>query len=357
MNPRVKIVLHHLLRLIIGGVFLFSGFIKSVDPIGTSVFVEKYLSTYSATWLMPMALYIAVALAVVEITMGVMLIVRAFLRVAYKVTAISIILFTIITLLNATILPIGECGCFGDAIRLTPIQSLLKNLVMLPIVVWLLRCAERDTFAWWKIGVVVCTIVGVLGVNLYAIRHLPIIDFMPYKVGLNLRDSIDKERAREEESVRSILLFKDKTTGNSVRFDADNIECWSDDNLEYIDAYAQKIEVEDSKFSDFRIYDTNGEECSLELLNREGRYLWLCIYSLDALNNNMLCKIKQLQERYPKPYITTIVASDADVVSRLIAMPCYSMDAMTMRSMMRAPVGVMVIDDGVIIDKRHIRDI
>lgn len=341
----------------LGAIFLFSGFVKSADPVGTSVFVEKYLATYHMEWLLPTSLYIAVALGVVEMVLGAMLILRLMLRRALLITTIFLAIFTLITLLSATLLPIGDCGCFGDAVKLTPWQTFLKNVVMLPVAVWLYRGCEAQPIVRRDIVWLGVLVVAAVGINVYAVRHLPLIDFMPYKVGLDLRSAVDAERRAEAESVRNVLLFRDKTTGEMREFDDTDTACWMDDNLEYVDAYVRHEAQAVMQFSDFRIYDARSEECSMELLQRDGRYAWLLIRDYDALNSDSMRAIERLRMAYPDTYIIVIAANDRLAVEMLLGIPCYEMDAMTMRSMMRAEVGVVVIDSGVIIDKRSFRDI
>ena len=174
-----------LCRWVLGGVFSFSGIVKCVDPVGTSVFVEKYLAIFSLDELLPLALPIAVVLSVVEFALGQLLLCAKPHRITAVVITVIMSLFTVVTLLNATILPIGDCGCFGDAVRLTPLQTLLKNIALLPLSVLMIVCARRGRFDYLQTAIAV---VISLGVCLYALRHQPLIDFMPYREGVNLRE-------------------------------------------------------------------------------------------------------------------------------------------------------------------------
>ena len=345
------------LRLMLGALFVFSGFVKSADPVGTSVFVEKYLATYSMEWLLPASLYIAVALGVVEMVLGAMLVLRLMLRRALFLTTLFLAIFTVVTLLSATLLPIGDCGCFGDAVKLTPWQTFLKNVVMLPVAVWLYRGSDKGLIVRRDAVWLSALFVVAIAINVYAIRHLPLIDFMPYKVGLDLRSAVDAERHAEAESVRNILVFRDKATGERREFKDTDTACWMDENLEYEDAYVRHESHVEMQFSDLRIYDAQGQECSMELLQRNGRYAWLLVRGVDMLYGDRLRAVERLRMAYPDTYIIVIAAADRLAVEELLSMTCYEMDAMTMRSMMRAEVGVVVIDDGVIIDKRSFRDI
>ena len=188
MNPRAKHIGLIALRWLLGGVFIFSGLVKCVAPVGTSVFVEKYLATYSLEALLPLSLGIAVALAVVEVAMGILLVIGVLRRYVSLAATLFLLLFTIITLLSATVLPIGDCGCFGDAVKLTPWQTFLKNIVLLPMAIVVWRNSEVEQPRWRRVAIVMIVVVALpLAINLYSLRYLPVADFMPYKLGVDLR--------------------------------------------------------------------------------------------------------------------------------------------------------------------------
>lgn len=352
MSARVRHIATILLSLIIGGTFIFSGFVKSVDPVGTSIFVEKYLATYSLEVLMPMAILIAVVLGAMELMLGILLFVGAYRSRAACGATLFLAIFTIITLLSATILPIGDCGCFGDAVKLTPWQTFYKNIALLPMSVALWLLSRREGSGRWSIEVLVLSSLFALGVNCVALRFLPLIDFMPYKVGLNLRDEVAAVNEAESSSVRSVLLFENIATGESVEYPSDAVDCWMDENLEYIDAYTIHDDVEPMTYDDFRVYNAESEDITISLLEREGSVVWLCINSVDALDGIRLKAAKSILDDSS----VIVTSSDAGRVTSILDKPCYAIDAMTLRSFIRAAVGVVVIDDGVISLKRDVRD-
>ena len=356
MGPRAKHIGLIALRWLLGGVFVFSGLVKCVDPVGTSVFVDKYLATYSLEALLPCSLYIAIALAVVEVVMGILLIIGVLKRCVSLSATIFLLLFTIITLLSATVLPIGDCGCFGDAVKLTPWQTFLKNLVLLPMAIAVWRNSEVEQPRWRRVAIIMIVVVALpLAINLYSLRYLPLVDFMPYKLGADLRGEVQAER--DSESVRSILMFENVTTGEVVEFLAENTSCWVDPNLEYKDARTETISSEAGEFADFRLYNRDGEDVTLDMLNKPGRVAWLCVNDSDVLTGLRLMYAERLLEAYPPQAVVVVTTSNTAYVSKLLKSDVYTMDAMTLRSVMRADVGVVVINDGVIEFKADIRDI
>ncbi|MBE6203644.1 MAG: hypothetical protein E7135_08320 [Rikenellaceae bacterium] len=345
-----------ILSLIVGGTFLFSGFVKSVDPVGTSIFVEKYLATYSLEMLMPWALAIAVVLGAVELLLGLLLVAGAYRKQTALCTALFLFVFTIITLLSATVLPIGDCGCFGDAVKLTPWETFVKNLVLLPMAVVLWLLCRKQTANRYSIDVLIVAVLLSFGVNGVALRFLPLVDFLPYKEGVDLRAEVQRVRDAEDNAVRSVLCFENIATGERVEYPADATDCWTDENLEYVDAYTVHDEIDEMTFDDFRVYDADGVESTMSLLAREGSVVWLCVGDADALRGSRLRAVQDVVRNTPSAQIVVITSDDMTKVSSLLDTPCYAIDAMTLRSFMRASVGVVVITDGVIDYKRDIRD-
>lgn len=356
MNPTLKYILLTAVRWVLGAIFVASGVFKSVDPVGTSIFVEKYLITYGLDVFLPAALTIAIVLAVVEMALGMMLIADVLRRPVALVTSCFLTVFTVITLLSATVLPIGDCGCFGDAIKLTPWQTFIKNVVLLPMAVAVWWYSERRETSWRMVVIVSALAVIIpLAVNLYSLRYLPIVDFLPYKEGVNLREEITRER--EDASVQSILIFNNMATGETVEYQSDATECWLNPDLEYVDARTVTTTSEAGDFADFSLFDSDGVECTMELLNLHGRVAWLCVNDVEALEGKRFEGVERLFDAYPAEAIVVVTSADAEQLAAKLSHPIYTIDAMTLRSIMRAKVGVVVIRDGVIEVKLDIRDI
>lgn len=342
------------LRWALGYTFIFSGVVKSVDPVGTAIFVEKYLATYSLEALLPLSLTIAIALSVMEFSLGCLIIDRVFSRVVSTITLSLVSLFTIVTLLSATVLPIGECGCFGNAIELTPWQTFFKNVVLLVMafVVW--RSERGEGLKINYLSLIFAVAVPLI-INIYALRHLPIIDFMPYDEGRNLREKVLKERAEERDAVRSMLKFRSVTTNEEQLFDSTDSACWLNDDLEFVEAVTISEEVADLTYNDFHLYTSEGEDVTESLLQRSGHVVLLCINDGDVSKKQMR-GIEQVMAKYSDDDIVVLSASKVDA-EWCCGIEQMSIDAMTLRSMMRADIGVVVLSDGVVESKANIRDL
>lgn len=341
-------------REILGATLIFSSIVKCVDPVGTAIFVEKYLATYSLEVLLPLATAIAITLAVAEFALGMLLIDRVFYRAVSTITLALIFTFTIVTLLNATVLPIGECGCFGNAFELTPWQTFAKNVVLLTlaIVVWVSAKGDNQRRNYLSLTL---AIVIPLAINLYALRHLPIIDFMPYDKGTNLRESVLEERRLASEGVQSWLKFRNLTTDEEVLFEATNSDCWLDEELEFVEVVAISSKLPEMVFGDFHLYNNAGEDVTHDVLLHSGRVALLCVND-SVISKRQLCGIETLKSEYSNDDILILRAVPVegewtDGIEQL------RVDAMTLRSIIRADVGVVVLNDGIVELKSNIIDL
>lgn len=335
-----------LLRRVLGSVFIASGAFKCVDPVGTAIYVEKYLATYSLSELAPASEVIALALMVVEFAIGLLLILEIWRRGVAFLSSAILLVFTIITLLSATVLPVGDCGCFGDAVKLTPWETFFKNLVLLPISIYIWRKSDSEyRFTMVDFISVAISLALPLGVSLYALSTMPLVDFLPYKVGTNLRERVESERNAIEESTRTVLRFKSVETNSIVEFDAMATECWTDESLEFVESATIVDKVVDMEYSDFVLYNSDGEDVTTEVLNCGGRIALLCINDATAIDNSAQRAIEKLYSLYPASAIYVVSATQ---VESGLPSTHLLVDAMTLRSIIRADVGIVVLRDGVV---------
>ena len=346
-----KVRVINISRWILGGLFSFSGIVKCVDPVGTAVFVEKYLAAFSLDVFLPIALPIAIVLSVAEFTLGQLLLDGKPHRITAIATLAIMSLFTIVTLLNATVLPIGDCGCFGDAIRLTPVQTLIKNVVLLPLSALMIVGACRGKFNYLQtaIGVAIS-----LGVCLYSLRYQPIIDFMPFRVGVNLREEIMRERQELDSQSATYLVFSN-AEGEELLFESDDTECWLRDDLEFVESRSEAPASVLQPFAEFIVTSAQGEECTLDFLAENSDVLLLTVYDVDALSGRRLKAAKELLDGQQR--VVVLTSAEASVITEILGVEPFMLDAMTLRSLIRSRVGVVEINAGVIVRKCDVRDL
>ena len=339
---------------ILGVVFLFSGFVKCADPVGTQVFVEKYLATYSLDSLLFVALPIAILLATVELSLGVMLMVRPQRRITAMLTTLFMALFTLVTLLSATVLPIGDCGCFGDAVKLSPWETLSKNLVMLPMAAYLWWGSERSRMQRNELITTLLALVVGLGLNLYSLRYQPLVEFMPYRVGVNLWEEVSRERLVAQSNTSQYLVFR-SSEGEEIIFPASDTECWSRDDIEFVESRTESLSSAPLPFAEFIITNADGEDCTLELLQEHRDARFVAVASIDALRGRRLSAVRRLLSSDAD--VVVLTSDDAKRVADIVGVVPYNVDAMTLRSLIRSRVGVVEMQDGVIARKCDIRDL
>lgn len=341
-----------LLRWVLGAVFIFSGVVKCVDPVGTAIYVEKYLATYSLSELAVASEPIAIVLMVVEFAVGLLLILGVCRRSVAFLSSAMLLIFTIITLLSATVLPIGECGCFGDAVKLTSWETFFKNMALLPISIYIWHTSDRGhRFTIVDFVSVAIALVLPLSVSLYTLFTMPLVDFLPYKVGVNLRERVDNERRVIEKSTRTVLRFRDLDTGAIEEFDATATECWAKESLEFVESANIVDSTVKLEYSDFVLYNSDGEDVTKEILNRDGRIALLCINDAAAIDKSAKRAIEYLYSLYPASavYVVSAMKIESGLPSAHLLV-----DAMTLRSIIRADVGIVVLCDGVVEYKDNI---
>ena len=349
---RLQNIISILLRWLLGAVFIFSGAVKCVDPIGTTIYVEKYLATYSLSSLAVASEAIAVALMVVEFAVGLLLVLGVWRRGVAFLSSAMLLIFFVVTLLSATVLPVGDCGCFGDAVKLSPWETFFKNLLLLPVSIYIWYRSDRvQRITKVDVACIAIAIVLPLGVSLYALKTMPLVDFLPYKVGVDLREDVGAERAMMEKSTRSVLRFRDIATNNVVEFDAMATECWTNENLEFVDSVTVVDGAEDMEYRDFVFYTTTGEDVTMEVLNTSGRIALLCINDASTIDDSTKRAIEYLYSQYPASAVYVLSASEIDLK---LPSSLLLVDAMTLRSIIRADVGIVVLRDGVVEYKTNI---
>ena len=199
MSDRLLKIVMHVVRLMLGCTFVLSGFVKAVDPKGFSYKIDEYLQVANVSfpdW-MSLPLVLAVAISCAEFVLGIYLLLGLRRRFTAVVTLIVCMVFAIISVLLVIFHPVHDCGCFGEFISLTDVQTLLKNVVLLALAILLMRnpqVAKPLVPEGWQWFVSLYTCVFIFVFCLRSVYYLPLIDFRQYKIGANLRDMVFPSR-------------------------------------------------------------------------------------------------------------------------------------------------------------------
>ncbi len=182
------------LRVLLGAVFIFSGLVKLVDPVGTQIKLNEYFSeeVLNLPALIPWSLSIGITLIVLELTLGVALLMAYRPKITYRITLMLLLFFLFLTGYSYFTGTVTDCGCFGDAVKLTPGQTFFKNFVLLAILLLIWRQNNSpDRYSRIQDGLVLLTIISSVVFAVWTVHHLPVIDFRPYAVGKNIRKGME----------------------------------------------------------------------------------------------------------------------------------------------------------------------
>ncbi len=340
-------------RLFVGGLFIFSGIIKINDPVGTAIKMEEYFQVFSSDiagfflMFVPFALPIAVFLSVLEVVLGVAVLIWYRIRLTSWILLLLIIFFTFLTFYSAYFNKVTDCGCFGDAIVLTPWESFTKDIILLVLIVLLFFHQKMfaPLFAK-KAGDIIILVFAVVNIALaiYAIQYLPYVDFRAYKVGANIP-------ALMEPSAQLRYKYIMKKDGKLHEFESYP----SDTTYQYEDM--QIVNPEDqAKISDYSIWNTEGD-FTPESFN--GNKLFVIIYNSNLASSDNIEEIKTLIDELEGTVETwMITASDESSFESFrhthqLAAPYFFGDATVLKTIIRSNPGLVLLQNGVVKGKWH----
>jgi len=355
-------------RVFVGVLFIFSGLIKANDTLGFGYKLEEYFDVFHLSFLNPYVTGLAMFLCILEIALGALLLFGFWgKKVATGLLGI-IIFFTFLTFVSAAFKVVTSCGCFGDAIPLTPWQSFSKDLVLLLLIVYLFiyRSYIRPVTKNATVQKVVLAIVifASLAFTLYTYTYLPLIDFLPYKVGASLPEAMAIPEGAPADEFLIMYKMKNKTTGETKEMsDKDYLktEIWKDKNWEITGDPVQTLIKKgfEPKIKDLKISDATGTDYTKELIENPYYNLIIVAYNLGHTNEQAIGKLNamtlDLTEQYNirTVFLTSNSAQDAEAFSKrnkLLAEIFYA-DGVPLKSMVRANPGVLLLKNGVVINK------
>jgi uncharacterized membrane protein YphA (DoxX/SURF4 family) len=356
-------------RILVGLLFIFSGLIKINDPLGFSYKLEEYFEVFHIGFLNSLALSLAIILCSLEIILGFALLigVRA-VSVAWGLLLL-IIFFAFLTFYSAYFKVVQTCGCFGDAIPLTPWQSFSKDLVLLSLIIILFinRKTLRPLFSK-KMGdnLLIASVVVAIGIGLYTYNFLPVIDFLPYKVGANIPDEMNTPPNAKPDEYWITYHLKNKKTGETkVMNDKDYLKSniWKDNNWTIAGAPEQVLVRKGftPKIIDLSIQDAFGNSYTKELLSSPFYNLIIVAYDLDHTDVQAIGRLNALAANLAQNFNTRTVlltsnsAKDAEAFSKTnhLVMDIFYADGVPLKTMVRANPGIFLMKGGTVIAKWH----
>ena len=363
MGKKIMKILVETARIVVGAVFVFSGFVKAVDPLGTAYRIQDYLTAFGLTELFPLALPGAVGLVAAELILGILLLLGIYRVWTIVLIAAFMIFFTPLTLWVALNDPVSDCGCFGDAFTITNWQSFSKNVVLLLSSVFLIFKFEHITPLFSKKIAKFVAIFVILFSTLftfYNLHRLPVFDFRPYRIGTNIpesmrvvfetvfiysKDGVEHEFS-EEEFMESDFLWNDPAwtfVDRQTRFETPAIEGFILESLVFDEATQRWL------------FD---EPVTYDILSRPN-YLFLMVsYSLDRMRTRQLRHFEAInryaQERGYSFYLLT--SSPLDVIGEWenrhqTGFQFIHVEERVLQTVIRANPGLMLLKEGTVINK------
>lgn len=346
-------------RVLVGVLFIISGFIKANDTIGFSYKLVEYFEIFNMHFFVDYAVGMAMFICIFEIMVGVALLLGAYTRFNLWLLLAMIVFFTILTGYSAITNKVTDCGCFGDAIKLKPVESFLKDVVLLVLIVIMYFGQFYITPLFNKtiiaIGLGVALIVTTFfTVNTY--MFLPKIDFLPYKVGNDIKEQMTLPPNAKKDSI--VMLFIYEKDGKQLELGMNDLNV-IDDTYKFIDR-KDKLVVEGDKapIHDFRLFDASGQDYTDTLLMQPGFKLILVQTNINKSRKGAEADIAKLANEckaanIPFWALTNTTLNDVEPYrhEHQLAFNYYNMDATPLKSMVRSNPGLLLLKDNTVIKK------
>jgi len=351
-------------RIFVGILFIISGFIKLNDPIGFSFKLQEYFSAevLNIEFLVPFALVIAIVLVVFELVLGIMLIIGYLPKFTLWSLLLMIIFFTFLTFFSAYFDKVKDCGCFGDAMPLTPWQSFYKDAVLLGLILILFFNRKLITpilavasHRW----IIFLSFMLCLMFAYYVLMHLPLIDFRAYKVGNNLIEEMEVP----ENAEKAAYEYSWKFNKNGEEVIIKNSGAYPNVDGKFIGVETALIsEGFKPKIPDFSILK-NDVNITQEIL-RKDKLLLIVAYNLRKTELEGYAAIKTLSEDALKKGYTVVglTASGGDLQDEIISkyslnFDFYQSDETVLKTIVRANPGILVLNNATVTQKKHWGDV
>jgi uncharacterized membrane protein YphA (DoxX/SURF4 family) len=355
----------HFSRIFVGILFIISGLIKLNDPIGFSYKLDEYFSptVFDMPFLLPFTLALALFVVILEVVLGVMLLVGHKVKFTVWSLLLLILFFTFLTFYSAYFNVVKDCGCFGDALKLTPWQSFTKDVILLIFILILFFGRKHITALINQKFSMIASVLGLLAscyLGYHVLNHLPMIDFRAFAVGKNIQKGMEYP-ANAQKSVYE-MIFVYKVNGVNKEF--------GEKDLMNLPEGATFVERKDKLITegyvppihDFTL-EKEGTNFASEILNEE-KMIFLVMYDIQKSNAEGLSKMEAFyQKSKSKGYkVIGLSSSGQDIINKVkkenkLTFDFYFCDVTTLKTIERANPSIVVLQKGTVMQKAHYNDI
>lgn len=367
-------IITHISRFLVGGLFIFSGFIKANDPLGFSYKLEEYFEVFKVDSglslfesMAHIALPLSILLCISEMALGFMLLIGYKKNLTLSLLLAQISFFTFLTFYSACYNKVTTCGCFGDFLVLKPWESFWKDIVLLILITLLFAGKESINELFSGLITLSLTIFAIIIATIFPIytyRNLPPLDFRPYAIGMNIKENMKAGANYKPAEYESGFIYENLKTGEQKHFNMKNYP-WQDtlnwkwiatDNILIHDA------VNPPKIVDFSLMSLDGLDIKDSILNNKNYMFLLVCYNLNKTEDDETLHAK-INDFYKlaaadKINVLALTASDAKQIDEYKhkhqALYDFALaDGIVLKTMIRANPGLILIKDGNIIMNWH----
>lgn len=353
-------ILVNISAVLLGLVFIFSGFVKAVDPLGTNYKIQDYVEAFGLSKFVPdfLPLMLSVALCCLEFMIGIMLLLRVRKRLASILALAMLLIMTPLTFYLALTNPISDCGCFGDALVLTNWQTFYKNVV-------LLLCAIVVFISYDKLGnllskkkewmVTTWSFIFILGMSLYALYYIPVFDFRPFKVGVNIPEAMEiPEDAELSEYDTRFVMEKD---GVRKEFGLDD---YPDSTWTFVESKTVLLKQGyEPPIHDFSLMSLEtGEDMTGDILERRGYTFLLVVHRVEEADDSDIDLVNEVfdysvEHGYPFYALTSSPAEEIEAWRENTGAEYefFLADDIVLKTVVRSNPGLLLLKDGTIWNK------
>ncbi len=352
-------------RIVTGAIFVFSGFVKGLDLLGSAIKFDDYFVAFGMDFLIPVSLPLVIFLVSTEFIIGISLLFG--FRTYWGAWGVLIFMtaFTPLTLGLALFNPVSDCGCFGDAIVLTNWQTFWKNVVLMIMVLVIFDYRKKFKPAYpaitdWSILIVIFVLFT--GFSLYNYHHLPIIDFRPYNAGTNIPEKMKIPADAPVDEYETILIYE--KNGIRKEFNLENFP-WQDSTWSFVEQKSILIkEGYKPPIHDFTITTQDSNEITDIVLSDESYSFVLVSSDLAKADKEALQKLDTLSlycnQTGIKFYsLSSSVYSEIEQIktSQQLSLNFYITDETTLKTIIRSNPGLLLLKEGIILAKWHYNDL
>ena len=343
-------------RYLVGGLFIFSGLIKVNDPVGTQIKLEEYFEVFAYDfasffgWFIPAALFLSVFLSVLEVILGLALILGYQSKKTAWALLSLIIFFTFLTFYSAYFNKVTDCGCFGDAIKLTPWQSFTKDIILLFFIAIIFIGKDKIRPMLSSVTghiVVLGSSIVFIAISIIAIKNLPFIDFRSYAVGNNIEQLMQPSG----ELIYEYILEKD---GKEYIFE----KYPSEPGYNFISTKIKNPEVQ-PKITDFSVWNDEGDFTDEIFRGTKLIVVVQNVSKTSLIANTEIKNLLELSKNTENWILTSANSSEIDTFKRDAGWlaPHFYSDATVLKTIMRSSPGIFLLKDGTVVGKWHYNNV